>query len=184
MALKAIFDADKSESEPRSDLFQRLQWEQFKHDESYHREIARLSVQDRLKHMALHFAKYAGEIFNAPSPEEYKRLVTDSIIIAISTCNILNLRVSDLLDVRQSMSNVQFEAALLTAAGRMAAACEKMDHLEDFSYRPVIREQISAILVVGLQVFANRGWDISQTIDARLQPVKAKSIFFNELSQG
>ena len=35
------------------DDFSRLQWTQFEHDEKFHREISRLTVQDRLKHMAL-----------------------------------------------------------------------------------------------------------------------------------
>jgi hypothetical protein len=49
------------ESLSATDLRQ-LQVEQFSHDETYHREIARLPVQQRLTHMTLHFAKYVGRL--------------------------------------------------------------------------------------------------------------------------
>ena len=42
-----------------------LQLEQFEHDEKYHREIARLTTHHRLNHMALHFAKYTGQLADA-----------------------------------------------------------------------------------------------------------------------
>ena len=39
-----------------------LQIAQLKHDEFYHREIARLTVHARLNHMALHLCKYVGQL--------------------------------------------------------------------------------------------------------------------------
>ncbi len=37
-----------------------MQWAQLQHDERYHKEITLLSVADRMKHFALHMAKYLG----------------------------------------------------------------------------------------------------------------------------
>src|SRR5437868_13538203 len=88
------------ETDHRSALhFETIQLDQFKHDETYHREIARLSTQDRLKHMALHFAKYAGNLAEPTSDEiALKKAVTDTFIIAVSTANTLNVRVSEYID--------------------------------------------------------------------------------------
>ena len=94
-----LIEQEKRETQTRSGLspddLARLQWEQFEHDEKYHREIARLTVQDRLKHMALHFAKYSGGLAAGPDEAELRRLVTDIFVIALSSANILNVRLAD-----------------------------------------------------------------------------------------
>jgi hypothetical protein len=160
----------------------RLQWQQFEHDEKYHREIARLTVQDRLKHMALHFAKYAGNLADSPQDQTVKRLVTDIVVIAISSANILNLRLSDQHNVLHGTGNEPgFATAITIAAGRMAAACEKMDHLEAFPFRERISESVLELLSQALSFAAAQGWDVEEMVAARLQPVKEKSIFYGKL---
>lgn len=160
----------------------RLQWQQFEHDEKYHREIARLTVQDRLKHMALHFAKYAGNLADAPDGQAVKRLVTDIIVIAISSANILNLRLSDQHNaLRGRCEKSGFATAITIAAGRMAAACEKMDHLEAFPFRERISESVLELLSQALSFAEAQDWDVEEMVAARLQPVKEKSIFYGKL---
>lgn len=160
----------------------RLQWQQFEHDEKYHREIARLTVQNRLKHMALHFAKYAGNLADAPQDQAVKRLVTDIVVIAMSSANILNLRLSDQHNaLRGGRGESGFATAITIAAGRMAAACEKMDHLEAFPFRERISEAVLELLSQALAFAEARGWDVEEMVAARLQPVKEKSIFYGKL---
>lgn len=160
----------------------RLQWQQFDHDEKYHREIARLTVQDRLKHMALHFAKYAGSLADAPQELAVKRLVTDIVVIAISSANILNLRLSDQHNtLRDGREELSFAAAITIAAGRMAAACEKMDHLEAFPFRERISESVLELLSRTLAFAEAQGWNIEEMVIRRLQTVKEKSIFYGKL---
>lgn len=160
----------------------RLQWQQFEHDEKYHREIARLTVQDRLKHMALHFAKYAGSLADAPQDQVVKRLVTDIVVIAISSANILNLRLSDQHNaLRDGCKEPGLATAIAIAAGRMAAACEKMDHLEAFPFRERISESVLELLSKALTYAEAKGWDVEALVAARLQPVKEKSIFYGKL---
>lgn len=163
--------------------FDELQLEQFKHDEMYHREIARLGTQDRLKHMALHFAKYAGNVAEAGEDENaLRKAVTDTFIIAMSTANILNVRLSDALSSRDpNVSSRSFGTALAIHAGRMAAACEKLDHLEDVAFRPVIRENAIALLNAALGEAERRGWVIADLVRARLVGVKQKMIFHGRL---
>src|SRR5438128_2686877 len=71
-----------------------LQVAQLKHDEFYHREIARLTVHARLNHMALHFAKYVGHLASAIEANDQRlirRTITDAFVITLSSANTLNL---------------------------------------------------------------------------------------------
>jgi hypothetical protein len=181
MVLKAVVTASFEAACLDAAVFDRLQWEQFEHDEKYHREIARLTVQDRLKHMALHFAKYAGEIFAGPSDDKFRRLVTDTLIIGISAANTLNIRLADIVGQTDADNVSDFARQLVIAAGRMATACEKLDHLEDFPFRPHIAGEVVKIIDAALAVFMEKGWDVPRTINDRLAPVKAKSIFYGKL---
>jgi hypothetical protein len=181
MVLKAVITDSSEAASLDTAVLDQLQWEQFEHDEKYHREIARLTVQDRLKHMALHFAKYAGEIFAGPSDDKFRRLVTDALIIGISAANTLNIRLADTVGQTDTGNPSDFDRQLVIAAGRMAAACEKLDHLEDFPFRPHIAGEVLKIIDCALAVFVDRKWDLVMSIKDRLAPVKAKSIFYGKL---
>lgn len=181
MALEAVLPNTDYASVISAETLDRLQREQFHHDEQFHREIARLPIQARLKHMALHFAKYAGALFSDPSEDEFRRLVTDTLIIGISSANILNIRLADALNLEIRSKRTEFEESLVVAAGQMAAACEKFDHLEDFAFRPVISEQVLKIVAVALGEFEDRNWEVAESIAQRLLPVKMKSIFYEAL---
>jgi hypothetical protein len=181
MALKAVVTNPACAVAMDAAVLDGLQWQQFQHDEKYHREIARLTVQDRLKHMALHFAKYAGQLYAGPSESEFRRLATDVLIIGISTANILNLRLADVLGSTNASDGWAFDRCLVVAAGQMAEACEKMDHMEDFAYRPRISAQTIKIINSVLALFVENNWDVGNSIETRLAPVKAKSIFHGKL---
>lgn len=181
MVLKAVVMDSSEAVSLDAVVLDRLQWEQFEHDEKYHREIARLTVQDRLKHMALHFAKYAGEIYDQPSEDKFRRLVTDTLVIGISAANTLNVKLADVVGQTNPFDPCEFDRQLVIAAGRMATACEKLDHLEDFPFRPHIASEVVKIIDAALAVFMDKGWDVPTTIKDRLAPVKAKSIFHGKL---
>ena len=164
-----------------------LQLEQFQHDEKYHREIARLTVQDRLKHMALHFAKYAGNLAEAGTDQaRVQRVVIDVFIIGTSSANILNLRLPGALYDQQEASTGdwdvdRFAAVLTIQAGRMAAACEKLDHLEDFPFRATVAKA-AVTLVDGAIKFAEAcGWDLAALVRSRLGTIKEKMIFHGRI---
>jgi len=173
----AIVEADRSHHEALD--LDELQLEQFKHDEIYHREIARLTTQDRLKHMALHFAKYAGNLAEHSDEAAIRKAVTDTFVIAVSTANILNVQLSKALKSEQGSGadDRSFGQILTIYAGKMAAACEKLDHLEDFPFRPVIRDSALALLQAATNEASRRGWDITSLTRDRLAGVKQKMIF-------
>jgi hypothetical protein len=59
----------------------------------------------------------------------------------------------------------------------MAAACEKLDHLEDFPFRPVIRDSALALFQAAIREATRRGWNIGRLARDRLAAVKQKMIF-------
>jgi hypothetical protein len=175
MALVAV--SSETESLLRLNL-EEIQLDQFKHDETYHREIARLSTQDRLKHMALHFAKYSGNLAEAGEDHgAVQKALTDTFIIAVSTTNILNVRLSDALAEVSARMPESFATILTTRAGRMAAACEKLDHLEDVAFRPIIRQCVMDLLRAAAAEAERHGWEIETLVRKRLAGVKQKMIF-------
>jgi hypothetical protein len=166
-----------------SQALDQLQLEQFKHDETYHREIARLPVQNRLTHMTLHFAKYAGVLNEGCDEARLRQITTDVFIIALSSANILNQKLSDFGDLQSSepvQTHADFARLLSIAAGRMSAACEKLDHLEDFPFRPVIRDGAVACAKAALAFCAVNNWNIVKLVRERLNGVKAKYIFHGQ----
>lgn len=170
-----------------------LQIEQHTHDEAYHREIARLSLHQRLNHMALHFAKYAGKVASAQN-SEIPTIYTDTFIIGLSSANILNAELWDHLEsggdaheslfefglslmLRRSNSYASPEGLLketVIAAGRVAAACEKIDHLEDIPFRAEIKAGVARLSEIAIAVLASYGIDPARAVRERLAAVKTR----------
>lgn len=182
MAL-AIVDAMNPDGDLAKVDWPSVQFAQFEHDEKYHREISRLSVQDRLRHMSLHFAKYAGRLHDEPSDEVIKQTAVDTLIIAISCANILNRDVAAIApsEANGSVEIGQFSRTLSVAAGKMAGACERIDHLEDFPFRAAIKEQVEIILVASFKFISGLQLDPVREMAFRLSGIKAKSIFHGKL---
>jgi hypothetical protein len=121
------------------ELFE-LQVAQLKHDEFYHREIARLTMHARLNHMALHFAKYVGQLASAIEADDrrlIRQTVTDAFVIALSSANILNLSLGaaipdangcrSLGELGRALSrNDPLLRSLAVPTGQIARACEKL----------------------------------------------------------
>jgi hypothetical protein len=172
----------------------RLQVEQHQHDEIYHREIARLSLHQRLNHLALHFAKYTGKIAAADHSTTLRDIYVDVLIIALSTANVVNVELFDLLerDRREFPGLLSFARSLATgmpnvigdrnallretaiASGRMATACEKIDHLEEISFRAEIRDCIAQLSTIALAFLYSNGIDPMQAVRERLNRVKTR----------
>ena len=183
----------KDSGSARSELFA-LQVEQHYHDENYHREIARLSLHQRLNHLALHFAKYTAKIAVADETAALNAVYVDVLIIALSTANVVNVELFDLLekDGREFPGLLRFAQSLAAnvqtvigdryallretaiASGRMAATCEKIDHLEEISFRAEIRDCIAQISRIALAFLSSNGIDPMQGVRDRLSRVKKR----------
>lgn len=185
--------ANSNVGSAKNALFE-LQVEQHRHDETYHREIARLSLHQRLNHMALHFAKYSGKIAGADRIESVIPAYVDTLIIALSTANIINTEIWDLLEhggqeypgllsfgrflgqqisgVLQDRNELLRETAIAT--GIVAAACEKIDHLEEIPFRSEIKRGLARLATLSLGIIAAKGVDPAVAVHERLANVKSR----------
>lgn len=182
----------------------KLQTEQLNHDELFHKEITRLTIHQRLNHMAMHFAKYSGKIcdciLNSLDEQMLKRTIIDSFIISITCANILNLRISDKLmnsseQEYTSLSDFGYGIAkrlgintqdplwlvktFPVAAGEFAKACESVDHLEPYKYRESITDSVVKICSLTITAASYFKIDLVSEVPLRLHEVKKKSIFFD-----
>lgn len=177
----------------RNELFQ-LQLEQMRHDERYHPEISRLTVHHRLNHLALHFAKYAGRVATMVMEDnnsDIDRTLTDIFIIALSTANVLNLDLGKALSSRlaadlkvtdtQDGSLVGLLLPVTIASGRMAKACESIDHLEAVKFREEISDCVVRLSTLSAEAANVRGLDIALEIRNRLEKVRAAKLFHGYL---
>jgi hypothetical protein len=179
-----------------------LQVAQLKHDEFYHREIARLTVHARVNHMALHFCKYVGQLGRAlqcDDKQTIRRTITDFFVIGLSCANILGLRLGTaiaeaqgaaclkelgqiLLKQSPSGSAGRGEWLLLAYAvdaGQVARACEKLDHLEAYPFREEINKSVAAICRTSLMAAEVLGFDMPRAIKERFEEVEPAYLFHN-----
>lgn len=108
-----------------------LDWQkdQYEHDMRNHFDILSLHKQDRLKHYAMHFAKYAGRLARGSKEEKpTERTFVDCMLVCLSAANTLHQK----LAVSQNRSNDSLFVRITDAAGRFNDATEKIDHLEPF----------------------------------------------------
>ncbi len=182
----------------------KLQTAQLDHDELFHKEITRLNVHQRINHMALHFAKYSGSIcdclLNAPNESTLKKNIVDSFIISITCANTLNIRISEKLTTEMldkatsffalgnniaALWEINTEDSLWLArnypvvVGKLAKACESIDHLEPYAYRELIADNVIRICFLMLIAASVYKIDLVSEVPLRLAGVKRKSIFFD-----
>lgn len=178
-----------------------LQLRQHVHDEKYHQDIWCLPYNARIKHMVLHFAKYAGKFVLAEERQD-KHLLTstlvDTWIIALASANILNIRLShslglddqDAVDLYElgdrlekseiPISNDPYRLAfreLTKTAGYMAKACESMDHGEAFDSRGTLERGVIHVAKLSLALAHSLHIDLFPRVQKRWKEVEAKSIF-------
>ena len=179
-----------------------LQVAQFKHDEFYHREIARLTVHARLNHIALHFCKYVGQIAQHVYTDDtapIERTITDTFIIALSAANTVGLSLASALSVSAKAPSVAELGSILrrkaeltidrpaewllrtcaVGSGRIARACEKIDHVEAFPFHEEIAEGIREMCETSLVAANLFRFDLVTMTKERLSAVEAKYLFHN-----
>lgn len=175
-----------------------MQREQLDHDLRAHRDILALSTQSRLAHMTLHFAKYVGVLSGASDLATVQRVLVDALIIGLASANSLNVDLSkripeqcnvnsmNELTLSMSINGSNVHAATLRlmaiATGRMAKACESMDHMERYDCRGNLEREVVEISCIVLAAFKALAIDPSDLIRTRWRQVERKSIFANSNS--
>lgn len=176
-----------------------LQCAQLDHDESFHKDVVILPLGERVKHMALHNAKYTGQLFDildAADAPRLTRLLTDAFIIVLATANTLNqdlglslqdvrftadvqeagTRLAELLE-RDDGDPVWFISQMARANGRLAKACESLDHLEDVTFRRDMCASNLDLLKSILAEASARKIDVVAMHAERTKQISRRSIF-------
>jgi hypothetical protein len=173
-----------------------LQREQFEHDERFHREILYLSIHARLNHMALHFCKYTGQLAEACSSgnaELRSRTIVDSFIISLCSANALTLNLSahiapdlgyptTLRDLGLYLGKTLYASTKLDDhwlfvaharfAGKLARACEKIDHLEEFPFREEMRDAVLELCRLTLVAAGVHAIDLLSAVRDRRKQIR------------
>ena len=173
-----------------------IQLSQQEHDQLAHRDILSLDTHTRLKHMTLHFLKYAGKIAYARESgdeHELSNIIIDAFIICLATANTLNVSIGE--KIRLKGSDLQSFAIslakgtarettfdrvltdLVKISGRMAKAIEATDHLENGNPRSELEKLIVELSIAMLVAIGTLNINITEAIEQRWRLVEAKSIF-------
>jgi hypothetical protein len=184
-----------------------LQREQFEHDERFHREILRLNIHARLNHMALHFCKYTSQIATVCGSKDAhlrERTIVDSFIICLSTANILNLDLSEAMrtnsegyDIRDfglrlaerrypsiKLDDNWLLCAYAVETGKMARACEKIDHLEPFPFREKITEALIGLCEISLIAASINDIHIASAVQDRRKEIRLRNPCIATITSG
>jgi hypothetical protein len=184
-----------------------LQVEQLTHDESFHKDVVILPLADRIKHMALHNAKYVGYFIDAVDAGDdgrFHAVLTDAFIITLATANTLNQNIGqalvpsggqdiDLRSLGSSLTNglsrgagdpFAFVKAYARTVGKLAKACESWDHMEDLPYVAIMRASNVDLFKLIVAEAALRSLDLETLFRTRLRFIERRSIFHPTLSAG
>jgi hypothetical protein len=184
-----------------------FQVEQLAHDEAFHKDVLLLPLADRIKHMALHNAKYVGYFVDALDAGEdgrFQAVLTDAFIISIATANMLNQDLGqafaessgqevDLKSLGAALAEsvgrpaddpFAFVKAYARVVGQLAKACESWDHMEDLPYVAMMRTSNIELFKLIAAEAALRSLDLEALFRARLRVIERRSIFHPTLSAG
>jgi hypothetical protein len=192
-------------SPAKSSLYD-LQVEQLTHDELFHKDVVILSLADRIKHMALHHAKYVGYFVDAVEAGDdvrFQAILTDAFIITLATANTLNQNIgqtlgaidndADLIGIgvilavdshRHIDDPFAFVKAYARSAGQLAKACESWDHMEDVPYVAMMRTSNVDLFKLVVAQGELLSLDLATLFRTRLRFIERRSIFHSTLSSG
>lgn len=163
-----------------SDQIARQQIEQYRHDLRNHFDVAALPRIERLKHYALHFAKYAGRIARDQDGSDIERTLVDSFLIGLSAANALKLKLSgdDIAATADGSSSQRLLEIYTDAVGRFAEASEKSDHLEDFM--DIARSANRSILKIVADEATKRNIDLMSLARRKRQQISANNFLVSD----
>jgi hypothetical protein len=175
-----------------------LQKLQQHHDEVAHRDILSFDLYKRLKHMVLHFYKYAGNIESLRESRDaasLRRVLLDAFIISMASANAINLSLGKAMPVmaeEQSLDALaqalakqlpsqdlfgESVSALVLIGGKMAKAIESSDHMEDANPRAAMTALVPQMTGAILGVLGHLSGGLEADVRSRLRAVEGKSIF-------
>ncbi|MBI1894773.1 MAG: hypothetical protein HYS14_11740 [Candidatus Rokubacteria bacterium] len=176
-----------------------LQVEQRQHDLRAHEDIVHLPYPDRMRHLTFHVAKYAGRLARRePEAGETERTVVDAFIVGLSAGDVLRLNFAEELGGHVLLGEHGDLAALgrglnagrigrntvvewyfrelADVAGRMAKACESLDHMEAVPYRQMLSTAVIQLCRATLVAASLLMIDLESVVRARWQAIESESV--------
>lgn len=182
----------------KRDLFHvmaELQNMQFKHDVKAHRDLLSFDIYSKIKHMTLHFAKYAGKVQSAvldKNEEDIRKTTIDIFIICMATANSLNKNLAEALSQKNTIfcdsidhfiknntsdfSAEKFLVSLIINTGRLAKTIESTDHMELGNPRKDIEDSLFNIFTSTLNYSSSIDIDLENQIIKRFNIIEEKQI--------
>ena len=175
-----------------------LQLLQLEHDRLAHFDMLSFDLHKRLKHMVLHFFKYAGRIEEAKEQRNEEVLhgtLLDSFVICMATANALNLSLGKHIESNSTANSVDALAkalgmelgdvdlyneavsSLVLIGGRMAKAVESLDHMENGNCRAAVEALLPKLALAILQMLGRTSMQVEPSIRRRFSAIEKKSIF-------
>ena len=188
----------RTDAIPAENILLQLQRVQRALDELAHRDILSFSLHKRLKHMVLHFYKYAGKIETsriAGDSVAMRATLIDAFIICMASANSMNLSLektllasSDVQDLdglaqvlaRKFSGRDLFSEAVsrfVVVGGKMAKALESEDHMEVGNPRAEMNALLPEMTEAVLGLLGRLGTGLDADVRQRLISVEQKSIF-------
>lgn len=176
-----------------------LQARQRKHDVRAHQDIFYLPYPERIKHLTFHVAKYAGRLANPHPPKDIvHQTLVDAFIITLSATDILKINLAEAVQKRvgagscndlSQLGRLLLQAdgepaepvlwclrVLATIAGRMAKACESLDHMEPVPYRSMLTESVIDLCVSTIEASYLFNVNLKEAVHKRWSTIEAESI--------
>lgn len=187
------------------DVLLPLQRLQLAHDQLAHFDMLSFDLHKRLKHMVLHFFKYAGRIEAAKDSKDEDVLrgtLLDAFVICMATANALNLSLGEHINASAETNNIDALAhslgsdlgvvnlheeavrALVIVGGRMAKAVESLDHMERGDCRAAIESLLPQLTTRILALLSRTSLQVECRIRERFSKIEEKSIFTRAVRQG
>lgn len=174
---------DVSTPTPRDNDYKliKVMWFQYRHDQTYHSDIANMPVMQRLGHLNNHLVKYITKYIKFSITSTYAGVeVVDGIICCISALSSLHYNPQDLtipeFFVKQRVMPIE---ETMMEVGRISKILEGWDHLEDIDYRAELKESFCVVLASLLNIYYNNvgGCFVTEAYTPRLNGIKKKHPF-------
>jgi len=167
-----------------TDLLPDLQWHQLVHDEDYHKDIAAMSPAMRMKHFALHMAKYGAYLLDASERGDDAltgRALVDAFAIVLAIANTLGQDLAGDLSARNQEDlagqSPDIWRSFVKETGVLAKACESLDHIEDIAFKVMMKQANAGLAVAILRGADQQAIRLVEAYKVRLREVETRSPF-------
>lgn len=167
-----------------TDLLPDLQWQQLIHDEDYHKDIAAMSPAMRMKHFALHMAKYSAYLLDANERGDdalTARALVDAFAIVLAIANTLGQNLAADLSARNQEElagrSPDIWRPFVKGTGILAKACESLDHIEDIAFKVMMKQANAGLAAAILKGADQHAIGLVEVYKVRLREVEIRSPF-------